>query len=435
MRSDAPSGSPTQYTDPKTIDNLLKSSNPEAVAESGRSYQKFAAAYEKIAGELIAMRSDLHDAWGGQDAAAAQEQLREVWAAATTVHKTARTFGIAVERHGSESLAWYKNSKPPSKNLADAQIWMAGANERVSQSWGSLPPDLATTLPPGRQVDYHGPASGGSDSSRTTPMGAGTAGGGGGASGLSHHRSLGGGQKPSLGGSGSHLAGLPSSGSMSGMPGFGGGSGLPPDGTGGLAPGGTSLTSGGGSLSGSGIPGLTGPMGTTNVGGIEPGSPGSAGLKGTSPQARPGGALGSAAAKEAQAAEAGTAARAGMAGPMAGAEADRQERERTRQTWLAEEEDVWTGHLEATPQLIGAEESRAKEPESPTEIDLSDTDDVIADLLNELGGDEVKDTATEIAELRAKLQRLERQTEMDDPITAQSDDGTQGFHWITGEDR
>jgi hypothetical protein len=76
MRSSAPLGSPTQYTDPKQIDAILKSSDPEAVAESGRSYQKFAAAYEKIAGELLGMRSDLHDAWSGEPAAAAAQSLR-----------------------------------------------------------------------------------------------------------------------------------------------------------------------------------------------------------------------------------------------------------------------------------------------------------------------------------------------------------------------
>ncbi|HZE31491.1 MAG TPA: hypothetical protein VE198_08660 [Actinoallomurus sp.] len=59
------------------------------------------------------MRSDLHDAWSGESAAAtAQSQLREVWSAATTVHKTASTFGVAIERHGSEHLAWYKYNKP-----------------------------------------------------------------------------------------------------------------------------------------------------------------------------------------------------------------------------------------------------------------------------------------------------------------------------------
>ena len=85
MRSSAPSGSPSQYTDPKQIDAILKSSDPGAVAEAGRSYQKFAHAYEEIAQRLLSVRDDLSDAWAGEDAAAAQAQLREVWSAATTI--------------------------------------------------------------------------------------------------------------------------------------------------------------------------------------------------------------------------------------------------------------------------------------------------------------------------------------------------------------
>src|SRR3954462_12807720 len=135
MQSSAPAGSPKQYTDPKQIDAILKSSDPEAVAESGRSYQKFAAVYEKVAGELLGMGSDLHDAWSGEAAAAAaQSQLREGWSGAGTVHQAAQTFGVTIERHGSEHLAWYKYNKPPSKDLPEAQSWMTGANERVTQA-------------------------------------------------------------------------------------------------------------------------------------------------------------------------------------------------------------------------------------------------------------------------------------------------------------
>lgn len=438
MRSDAPSGSPKQYTDPKTIDSLLKSSDPEAVAESGRSYQKFAAAYEKIAGELLTMRSDLHDAWGGQDAAAAQSQLREVWSAATTVQKTASTFGIAVERHGSESLAWYKYNKPPSKNLADAQSWMTGANERVSQSWGSLPPDLSTTLPPAQRVDEHGPASGrlpssGTGASGSSSAGSSTAGSGGRMPGSSG-RLPGGGHTTSPGGTGSHLAGLPTSGGVGSVP--GGGLGLPPGAGGGFSPGSTPLSPGGGSMPGSGIPGLIGPMGGRGGVGVGRGGTGSAELKGASPDGRAISSPGSATAEEAQAAEAGAAARAGIAGPMIGGGADRQERERVRETWLAEDEDVWTGDVESTLQLIGADAGAPKAPEppeTPVEIDLSGDDDIITGLLEELGGAEVKDTAAEIADLRAKLERLERQAEVERGISAGSDNDAKDMDWLDGE--
>ena len=217
MRSGAPTGSPAGYTDPKTIDALLKSSAPEAVASAGRSYQAFAAAYEKLAGELLAMRTDLHEAWSGTDAAAAQSALREIWSASATIQSTAQKFGVALERHGSESLAWYKYSKPPSKNLADARSWMTGANERISQSWSSLPEEIATTLPPGGGIIEHGPASsssvptGGVRSASPGPRsGSGSSRGGSHAGSSSRHRpDVSNGMTPGRGGNGgTELAGL-----------------------------------------------------------------------------------------------------------------------------------------------------------------------------------------------------------------------------------
>ena len=405
MRSSAPAGSPTRYTDPKTIDGLLESSDPEAVAESGRSYRRFAAAYEKIAGELLSLGSDLHDAWSGKDAAAAQSQLREVWSAAVTVHKTASTFGIAVERHGSESLAWYKYNKPPSTDLAEAQSWMTGANERVSQSWSSLPADLATTLPPsGKRYDSGLPSTG-SAGDEGGPSGAIPLRGGGrtGASGRAPHDART--ASPGGAGTGSELAGLPPSGT-------GGVPGLVGDLPSGFVPGGGPLIPGGGVMSG---PGLIGP-------GVLPAGLDSTGTRGLGPR-MPGKAV-------IQAGEADTGARTGTAGPIIGGTANGQERERERRTWLAEDEEVWTGDIQTCPQLIGTEATARMPhipeiPETPIEIDLSSDDDIVNELLEDLGADEPKDTDTEIAELRAKLERLERKAAAERGGLLQGDEGAQ----------
>lgn len=414
MRAGAPSGSPTAYTDPKQIDLLLKSSSPEAVAASGRSYQKFASAHEKIAGELMNLRNDLHEAWGGKDAAAAQSALREIWASTTTVHRVANEFGVAIERHGSESLAWYKNNKPPSKDLAEARSWMTGANERISQAWTSLPQEVSTTLPPTGDYGSHGP------SSAPGPTGgpsAGTSRGGAGAGGLSGHvpgispggtsSDIPGGEAPipGPGGSGGQLAGLTPSGPGAGGP--GNGFGTPLSGAGPLEGGSMSQPAGGSSV-GLPTPGLGGPLTPGGIGTIPPGSSGS------SQAGPPSGArtAAGAAAEEAQAAEPGAAARAGVVGPAVGAGAAPDEKEHTRSTWLTEDEDVWTGGIESTSQVIGGQ-AHQETVESSSETDLSDKLDGLTQLLNELGGAEPsEDPQTEIVELRARLEQLEQQASL-----------------------
>jgi hypothetical protein len=426
MRSTAPSGSPASYTDPKKIDAVLKTSDPEEVAASGRSYQKFAAAYEKIAGELLNMRSDLHDAWSGEPAsAAAQSQLREVWSAVTTVHKTAMTFGVTIERHGSEHLAWYKYNKPPSKDLPEAQSWMTGANERVTQAWGSLPQDLSTSLPPGRGEFSHGPAvegsdggsAGGSDGGSDGGSAGGSAGGGGSAGASLHggvvsHSSLAGMDDAGLpGASGTDLAEFSPPGVVGGapgsvpLPGASGFNGV----VGGLTP---PLSGGGANLS---APGLVPPQGVLGVG---PGGVG--GGSAIRPPGVPG--------------EVGPG-RPGLTGPLGGG-GPTEKKERTRQTWLAEE--VWTEGITAAPQLIGSE-GPAVEPEEPVEapieIDLSADGDalsaILADLDVETPDDAPQDVSTQISELRAQLARLERQRDAERGLPAA---GEPTHDWLGGED-
>jgi hypothetical protein len=449
MRAGAPAGSPSQYTDPKQIDAILKSSDPGAVAAAGRSYQKFAQAYEKISGHLLSLRDDLHEAWGGNDAAAAQSQLREVWSAATTIHKTANAFGSAIETHGSEYLAWYKNNKPPSTSLAEAQSWMTGANERVSQSWSSLPPDLSTTLPPGGErqgLDFpKDGSSGGSGGSR----GSGPAGHGG------SHISDSVGHLPhdhsDVGGSGTELAGFssPDGGTTSAI-------GAPPGG--GTPP---PLSSGGGYVYGSGAVPPGGGIICFESGSVPtPGATVSGG-----PQGREGseGRAG-ATAREAAAAEAEAGVRpASTVGPMVGG-SRAEERERTRQSWGAEDEDLWTGDIEASPETIGATEPSTAEGRSavgadPTvENDLADDGDELAAVLAALSdhselsdielGDDVEgvdgtepgpsrgeqaDVSARIAELREELTRLERQRDAERPLPPIIEETRSEYDWRDGD--
>jgi hypothetical protein len=418
-------GSPTQYTDPKQIDAILKSSDPEAVAESGRSYQKFAAVYEKIAGELLGMRSDLQDAWSGEPAAAAaQSQLREVWSAAATVHQTAQTFGVTIERHGSEHLAWYKYNKPPSKDLPEAQSWMTGANERVTQAWGSLPQDLSTSLPPGA-----GWKSGHAPTTAPPSDGDPYSGGPGHQSRLASSESVSEGSPPGatlpshdsvIDGSGTQLAGLPTA-----APGIdpnvlpGGGTNLLPGPGTGLPPG--SVTPAGG-LSGSTMPGV---IGAGPVGGYRGGQPRSPGLRGT---------LSSGAAAAASEAESGAAARSGLTGPVVGGGRE-TEKERSRESWLAEDEDTWTGGIQAAPRLIGEEKRAVETPESAeepapieVEIDLTGDDVSLEDILDKLAARPAKGPAAEIADLKARLERLERRARSQPGVVHGESD------WIGGGD-
>ncbi|MGH3377784.1 MAG: hypothetical protein ACRDP6_23925 [Actinoallomurus sp.] len=422
MRSSVPSGSPTQYKDPKAIDALLKSSDPAAVADAGRSYQKFASAYEKIAAEVLSMRTDLHGAWDGKDAAAAQSQLREVWSAATTVHKTASTFGIAVERHGSESLAWYKNNKPPSQDLAEAQSWMAGANERVAQSWGSLPQDISTSLPPGgTSVDEHTPVkngsgAGGGHSSDVSSTGSGANDHGRGTPGLLDRSHGGPGPLPGNGGAGAQLASFSPSGGGGTAVGSGNGIEPTPGSSGGFTPGGGtgSFTPGGGPVPGSGL-----------IGDPLPGGVGSGEVRSGAPGGRAPGESGGAAGEQAQ------SAREGVTGPMGGGGTDRQEHERTRQTWLAEDEDVWTGGIQPAPGIIGIETGDGTEPDL-SQAPPEDEDFDLAEILDDLGTTQSTDSATEIAELRAKLERLERQARNDNGDLADDVDAIGNPDWTTG---
>ncbi|GAA2160920.1 hypothetical protein GCM10009727_74570 [Actinomadura napierensis] len=145
MRDGAPGGSPGRY-DRTAIVQYLRSSDPGAVTDAGEAYLRFAGAYEKLTARLAQIGHDLNDAWTGTDASAAQEQMRDLWASSHTIGAASRDFGTAVERHGSEYLAWYKAKMPQPKDDAEARSWMQGANERITETWSAIPPSISTSL-------------------------------------------------------------------------------------------------------------------------------------------------------------------------------------------------------------------------------------------------------------------------------------------------
>ncbi|MCO5992825.1 hypothetical protein [Actinoallomurus rhizosphaericola] len=121
-----------------------------------------------------------------------------------------------------------------------------------------------------------------------------------------------------------------------------------------------------------------------------------------------------------QAAETRAASQAGVMGPAGGASGDRRDRERKRTTWLTEDEDVWTGGVEAGTHLIGAREAKgestsaADEAAELVQIDLSSDSNDLDQLLHELGlEDGVEDPQDEITRLGAKAEQLKNRTSLD----------------------
>lgn len=422
MRAGAPSGTPGGYNSRTKIDNLLKETAPEDVTAAGQSYQDFASAYETVTTDMVTIRGMLHEAWGGTDAAAAQSALREIWASSATLHRSAQEFGSAIKDYGA-NLAWYQK-RPASKDLAEARSWMAGANERVYQAWVAMPSDVSTTLPEGASYQESPSDTGVGKTGRSAGRSPGDSPAADGkAPGVSGHAPkrkssesrtsphvIGSGHpEPGASGSNTQLAGSPPFGPKTETP--GGGTGLLPNDLG--SPG----------MPGAGIrnpaPGV--------IGGVLPDGPGIIGPGssrwGQAGSPNPASAASASAAAEAEAAEARAASQAaemraasqaGVIGPAGGVAGDRRDRERERTTWLTEDEDVWTGGIEAGSHLIGArevgDESASAEDTAAesVQIDLSSDSDDLDQLLYELSlEDSGEDPQEEIARLRAKVEQLE----------------------------
>lgn len=420
MRDGAPTGSPGSY-DLATIVKYLKSSEPGAVTSEGQAYLRLAKAYEQLTAKLAQAGHEMNAAWTGTDASAAQEHLRNLWASSHTIAAASKDFGTAVERHGSEYLAWYKNNMPQPKDDAEARSWMQGANERITETWSAIPPAISTPLY--RRRGEHGGligTPGGGAGGSGVPGGVGGPAGAGGtnAPGATPHSSPGGVHAaPGI----KDPANPINAGPPSGLQDPGGRLGSAPGspGTGDHLNPGTDLSgvhpSGANPPGGSGLPLPTGPSapvtpgsgpGSTGPGVIAPGLPGATGFGprpedlglpggaaiglprdgyGAKSGTSPGGGLDGNGVKEngriqngvigrgrlgptaptqvgalEEAATAGNGAAA--LGPMAGAGgAAQRDRERQRRSWAGEDPDLWTEDIETTPGVLGAPPRPAEE--------------------------------------------------------------------------
>ncbi|GAA0217545.1 hypothetical protein GCM10009527_012050 [Actinomadura nitritigenes] len=423
MRANAPAGSPAGY-DLKSIEHYLQSTDPAAVTDAGQAYLRFAKAYERMTQSLAQVGHDLNEAWQGTDASAAQRRMRDLWTSSHMISVTAGDFGTAIERHGSEYLAWYKNSMPQPKTDAEARSWMQGANERISETWTALPPDISTGLS-SPYIGHGDPLPTGGSGVPGAPAGAsgGSGGAGSGPAAFSpHHGAVGGSN-----GSGGEV--LPSTGTghssgapltvPSGQEAPGGGPqlGQSPNGSqgpaSGVAPGGQGTDLSGASPPGStGVgdtspPSLTSPgsappmttpqpfdggkpgLGFSAGGALPPPGPIGPGLPGRTALGLPGGGyglpeggsraepgaldrngvigrgrLGPPTASQAGAAGEGPLARTGPAamGPMTGAGGSPHgDRERERKSWLSEDADVWNEDAPVAPRVLGSESIRSQD--------------------------------------------------------------------------
>lgn len=349
-----------------TVKNRFKALNPGKASDAGDAYLKAANALAEKAALLTEKHAPkLIDAWGGDAAQKALDQLGQVhWTAnelSTKSYSAAQNF----KWYGDEILPWYKDL---GNTMSDgilhtsgddhqAQKLMNRLNLRAQQVQTNFPASVQSNLPGqadqhGYQGDPNGP--GGPGGPGGVPSGP----GGGGGMPSSHlpkndpFGSPSGNRNPHLPGSdGGNFPG----GNGANFPGGGGNTSLagynPP---GGLGPGG--LGGGPGGLGGGGLGG--GGLGGGGLGGDPFGAAGGVGGGASGLGAGPGGiggvaggfGAGGAAAEEGAAAR-GATGRAGMM-PMHPGH-NQGEKDRERSTWLTEDEDIWNGDGDAVPGEIG----------------------------------------------------------------------------------
>jgi hypothetical protein len=354
-----------------TVKKRFKALDPSKANDAGDAC--LSAANELAAkANLLAERHApaLLEAWGGDGAQAALDQLRQLHWTANELARKSATAAQSLKWYGSEILPWYKALGDrmsdgwfsTSKDDTQARMLMNRFNLRTFWAQNGLPKEITHDLPTGSGDQ-------GTPSGPSGPGGPGggmpTGGGGGGmpkgaklpksdpfgnmndnknpnlsndSSKFPDNTSL---PKdnttfPKAGGNGTNLAGYHPPGG-GGLGGGGGGLGRDPFGKGGL---------GGGGLGGGGLGG----------GGLGPDGLGGGGLGGVGGTRGAGaaGSLGSAAAAD-EAAAASAAGRMGGAGmmPMVPGGAGQGQQERERSTWLHEDEDVWGADDDVTPPLIG----------------------------------------------------------------------------------
>jgi hypothetical protein len=389
----------------------LGDSDPETLQSSGQAYSAAAKRFARTADLLRKYATVLANAWNSDDSIAAQRQLQRLFATTQDWSERSATVGAALTQHGSD-LEWFRRNLPIDDNgriLRGTEKW-DGYTKKDIEDLGlitkngflsadktyefatieaaqrhmnylnsftfdannkAMPEHVTTDLP---ETGTHGAGSPPSAHPPQAPgsgHGAGSGGGSGGSPGGGAGRGsipTGGGGSPVAHGGGSQIAGphpyaspastppVPSHGhgGLSGLPSGGpGGGGSDPFGRGGLG------GLGGGSQGG--VPGFGGAGAAGGGGGGIGGLPTTTGGRpGNSPRSVPGsgGKPGDwRGAKSAGGGAASGRSAKGMAGgaPVgAGSGGGQGEKDKERETWLAEDPSVWGGDDEDTsPPVLG----------------------------------------------------------------------------------
>jgi hypothetical protein len=335
------------------VKNRLKALQPDKANQASTAYSAVAkelAAKARLLTEKHAPA--LIEAWGGDAAQKALDQLKLIHWTANDLSTKSTTSAQTMKWYGTEILQWYKDA---GNSMEDGFIHTGGdddrarelmnrLNTRTAEAQNGIPSTITTDLP-ARHGDQGVPTNPGGPGGGPGGLPGGGPGGGGGAKipkGDPFGKS--GGNTPHLPGDGSQFP----NGSDGKFPGS--------DGNGGLGGPGTDLagfnpaSGGGGGLGGGGMGGD--PFGAGAGGGLG-GGPGGLGSAGAGLGAGAGGLGAGAGGLGAGAGANGMGAAGRGMMPMGGAGHGQGEKERERSTWLTEDEDVWGADGDAAPPLIG----------------------------------------------------------------------------------
>ncbi|GAA4625816.1 hypothetical protein GCM10023196_031470 [Actinoallomurus vinaceus] len=375
----------SSYGTPEDVQKLIAGTNPGTIKNAAVAYDEIGNAIIKAQNALWDAAKVLADHWSGPAADSAQLALRRLYATAGELvvrnTETART----LQWYGGSILPMYRNIQWPKKNTdspaakAAADQVMKNLNERIAQTWDGMPSQIEKNLPKLAYTIDKAPEQQPSGGAPLGGSGGGIPGGGGAKVPTSHrpdlsiphggsqapvqhypggHSPLPGPSFPGHGSKGTDLAGITPDGGSTGGGGAHGLGGDPGIGTSGLgAPAGNGIGPGTTPLGGNGVTG-TGYMG---------GHP--SGLQGRG--VSNGGRV------------------SGNEMPFASGSGRSDEKERTRTTWLSEDEDVWTGGEEAVHGLIGEARNRVAEREHDADEFLSmDELQELLDLVGDETGEE-----------------------------------------------
>ncbi|MGH3389252.1 MAG: WXG100 family type VII secretion target [Actinomadura sp.] len=350
-----PTGS-VEGLDLEAIQARFSSTDPGAVIDAGYTYGLVADNLSEAEDEVARAIRYLTDHWRGDAADTALRELRKLEANARELSTRTRQTGDTLRQYGKILDKYQLVTLDPGfiRTKSDdryAQQLMARLNTRTAEAYDALPDqvgladaNVSPAAAPSTAGGTIGGASGGGSSALPGPAVHGP--GGAGTDGSGARLGPGG----DAAGGGTDLAGMPGTGP-------GPGTGLGP----GLGPGGGSAMPGAGAVPG----GAVGSPGAGTTAFIGPGAGQGRGMAGGR-----GAGLG----------RSGVIGAGGLVGGAPAGGSDGEE-ERSREFWLAEERDTWSGDGAVVSGVVGQEEDHRPLPsgDEPGAIDLDD-DRLIEDL-------------------------------------------------------